>query len=139
VVGLIGAAAAVLVVDQLTKLAVLQRQQARPAPRRSGLQVRLALNSTPWPWTRGPVALAILSTSLVVMVVASLAAPWRSPAFDLAAGAIIGGAAGNTIDRLRRGVVIDFIDVGWWPVFNLADVAIVCGGVAVGLILFGVL
>ncbi len=138
-VGLIGAAAVVLVVDQLTKLAVLHRQQGRPAQRRPGLHVRLALNSTPWPWTRGPVALAILATALAVLAVASLAAPWRSRAFDLAAGAIIGGAAGNTIDRLRRGVVIDFIDVGWWPVFNLADVAIVCGGVAVVLILFGVL
>jgi len=42
-------------------------------------------------------------------------------------GAALGGAASNLYDRLRRGAVIDFLDVGWWPVFNLADVAITLG------------
>ena len=42
-------------------------------------------------------------------------------------GAALGGAAGNLYDILRRRCVVDFIDLGWWPVFNLADVAIVCG------------
>lgn len=37
------------------------------------------------------------------------------------------GAAGNLADLLRRNYVIDFIDLGWWPVFNLADVAILAG------------
>jgi signal peptidase II len=44
---------------------------------------------------------------------------------------VMGGAIGNTIDRLRHGYVVDFIDVharGWhWPAFNVADSAIVCG------------
>lgn len=44
---------------------------------------------------------------------------------------VMGGAIGNTIDRLRYGYVVDFIDVhaqGWhWPAFNVADSAIVCG------------
>jgi lipoprotein signal peptidase len=43
-----------------------------------------------------------------------------------AAGLAFGGSAGNVIDRVRRGVVVDFIDLGWWPAFNLADAAIVC-------------
>ena len=42
-------------------------------------------------------------------------------------GLAFGGAASNLVDILRRGYVIDFIDLGWWPVFNLADVAIVAG------------
>ena len=53
-------------------------------------------------------------------------------------GAIIGGAIGNLIDRLLRaedgfmsGGVIDFIDFQWWPIFNVADMAVVCG--AIGL------
>ena len=41
--------------------------------------------------------------------------------------AALGGAAGNLVDILRLRCVVDFIDLGWWPVFNLADVAIVCG------------
>ncbi len=43
---------------------------------------------------------------------------------------VVGGAAGNLIDRIRLGHVIDFIDVHIWPVFNVADIA-VCVGAAV--------
>ncbi len=39
-------------------------------------------------------------------------------------GLLLGGALGNFIDRLRLGYVIDMIDLGWWPVFNVADMAI---------------
>jgi len=53
-------------------------------------------------------------------------------------GAIAGGAIGNVIDRIFRakdgfmsGGVIDFIDFQWWPIFNVADIAVVCG--AMGL------
>lgn len=48
-----------------------------------------------------------------------------------AAALILGGAVANIVDRAADGSVVDVIDVGWWPTFNLADVAIVCG---VGLI-----
>ena len=45
----------------------------------------------------------------------------------IAIGLQLGGAFGNLIDRLRAGAVVDFIDVGWWPIFNLADSCIVTG------------
>ena len=45
----------------------------------------------------------------------------------LAIGLQMGGALGNLIDRLRAGTVVDFIDVGPWPIFNLADTSIVVG------------
>jgi signal peptidase II len=48
-------------------------------------------------------------------------------------GAALGGAAGNLADRLRHGAVVDFIAIGRWPVFNLADAAIVVG---VGLVVW---
>jgi signal peptidase II len=55
----------------------------------------------------------------------------------VALGAIAGGAVGNIIDRLRFGWVVDFIDChigAWhWPVFNVADSAIVCGVAALVL------
>jgi signal peptidase II len=49
----------------------------------------------------------------------------------IAIGLILGGAIGNLIDRLRFGGVTDFISIGWWPAFNIADPALV-----VGVILF---
>jgi signal peptidase II len=42
-------------------------------------------------------------------------------------GAALGGALGNLLDVLRRRAITDFVDLGWWPVFNLADVGIVAG------------
>ncbi len=47
---------------------------------------------------------------------------------------ILGGAIGNLIDRLLLGFVRDFIDVGFWPAFNIADSAITIG--AIGLIIY---
>ena len=47
--------------------------------------------------------------------------------FRYGAMALLGGATGNLIDRLRFGPVIDFLDFRIWPVFNIADVAIVLG------------
>lgn len=45
----------------------------------------------------------------------------------LSLGLQLGGAIGNLIDRVRYGYVIDFIDIGFWPIFNLADASIVIG------------
>ncbi|HBX23842.1 MAG TPA: signal peptidase II [Desulfotomaculum sp.] len=45
----------------------------------------------------------------------------------IALGLVVGGAMGNLIDRIRLGLVIDFLDFRVWPVFNLADTAIVTG------------
>ena len=42
-------------------------------------------------------------------------------------GMALGGAAGNLADILRLHAVRDFVDLGWWPVFNVADVAIIAG------------
>jgi lipoprotein signal peptidase len=42
-------------------------------------------------------------------------------------GCALGGAAGNLTDILRQGYVLDFVDLGWWPVFNVADIGIVGG------------
>ena len=49
----------------------------------------------------------------------------------IAFGLILGGTVGNLIDRLSLGYVTDFIDVGFWPVFNIADSAIVIGVIIV--------
>lgn len=51
-------------------------------------------------------------------------------------GLQVGGAIGNVIDRIKTGYVVDFFDFRIWPVFNIADIAIVCG---VGLIILSIL
>ncbi len=48
-------------------------------------------------------------------------------------GLIFGGTVGNLIDRLARGYVTDFIDVGPWPTFNVADSSMVCGVILLAL------
>jgi signal peptidase II len=42
-------------------------------------------------------------------------------------GLQLGGALGNLLDRITRGYVVDFVDIGFWPIFNLADLSIVFG------------
>ncbi len=51
----------------------------------------------------------------------------RHPVLPAALGLLLGGSVSNLIDRVRLGHVTDFLDVGWWPAFNLADSFIVVG------------
>jgi len=56
------------------------------------------------------------------------------PGMWVATGLLAGGAFGNLADRIRADEVTDYIDVGSWPPFNLADVAITCGVVLLVLL-----
>ena len=64
-------------------------------------------------------------------------------AVAVALGLVLGGAVGNLVDRVfrspgfGRGSVIDFVDLRWWPVFNVADAAITVGCVLLVLLSFG--
>ncbi|MCH8064037.1 MAG: signal peptidase II [Chloroflexi bacterium] len=59
------------------------------------------------------------------------------PMLRFAIGLQLGGALGNLLDRIFYGSVVDFIDVGWWPIFNLADSSIVVGmAILVGILVF---
>ena len=53
--------------------------------------------------------------------------PNQHSSVQLIMGLIMGGAFGNLIDRIRLGYVVDFVQVGWFPIFNLADSAISVG------------
>lgn len=70
-------------------------------------------------------AIIVLTVSIAAGVAA---AAWRGAIRPpLAAGLIVGGAVANVTDRLTAGSVIDFISIGRWPVFNLADVFLIAG------------
>jgi signal peptidase II len=70
----------------------------------------------------------VLTTALALGVIGFLFSrnPQR-PGMWLAVGLVAGGAVGNLADRIRADAVTDFIVVGSWPAFNLADVSITCG------------
>lgn len=84
---------------------------------------------------------AIAIIAIIVLVRMSRETPAADRFRQAALGLIAGGAAGNLIDRIRsaRGVV-DFIDVGVgslrWPTFNVADIAVTCGAIALAVSLW---
>lgn len=70
------------------------------------------------------VAFAVLALAFVAFLLARNA---TVPGIWVAVGLVAGGALGNLVDRLRAGEVTDYIEVGSWPPFNVADVAITVG------------
>lgn len=74
-----------------------------------------------------PLALAVAAAIIVVIFYAGYRQGGATTSTHIAFGLILGGAIGNIIDRLRFHYVIDFIDLRWWPVFNLADSCITVG------------
>lgn len=80
-----------------------------------------------------PVTLAALL--FLELGAAALAAGFSAPALQVALGLAAGGATGNTIDQMRYGGVVDFIDLKVWPAFNLADMAIVLGAALAFIVL----
>jgi signal peptidase II len=71
---------------------------------------------------------AVVAVAVIgIIVLYNFALPAGHFTLRLALGLQLGGALGNLIDRLRLGHVTDFLDFGPWPVFNLADAAIVAG------------
>ncbi len=131
------AAAAVLLLDQLTKHLVATAFE----PGESRIAVPHLLYWTYVQNIHGAFGLFGSQMWLLVgMAVAVLAIFWfafrdaatQSQLVRLAFGAIVGGAIGNIVDRFHYGFVVDFIDLRWWPVFNVADSCITIG---VGLLL----
>ncbi|MCV7422830.1 signal peptidase II [Mycobacterium yunnanensis] len=144
---LISVASVVLLLDVVTKvLAVRLLTPQQP--------VSIIGDTVTWTLVRNSGAAFSMGTSYtwVLTLVASavvvgiiwmgrrLVSPW----WALGLGMILGGALGNLVDRFfrspgpLRGHVVDFLSIGWWPVFNVADPAVVGGAILlVALSLFG--
>jgi signal peptidase II len=91
--------------------------------------------------TLGRHAFSVVSVLVIVVVVVNFGKLSDGHRFnELALALILGGAFGNSIDRIWAGEVIDFIDVGVgrtrWPVFNVADSAVVVGVILLALIMY---
>lgn len=137
---LLGGAVTVLVVDQLSKSWVVQT-------------LPLYVPTDLFPWLKPIMSLTHVTNtgvafglfpqlgdfftilSMLVIVLILLFQNSLSEAYfwvHLALGLVAGGALGNVIDRIVRGAVVDFFDVNFWPlrewpVFNVADSAVVVG------------
>lgn len=135
---LLSVAAVVLAVDIVTKvIAVKLLNPSQPVSiigdtvtwtlvRNSGAAFSMATGYT---WV-----LTVVATGVVIGIVfmgRRLVSPW----WAVGLGMILGGAMGNLIDRFfrspgpLRGHVVDFLSIGWWPVFNVADPAVVGGAI----------
>jgi signal peptidase II len=73
----------------------------------------------------------LVGVVVAVIVVLIYALVRCSPRYAVALALIIGGAVGNLVDRIRFGSVVDFVSIGAWPTFNVADAAIAVGAVTI--------
>ena len=78
--------------------------------------------------------IALIALALLALVL-YFARHTARPLIWLPTGLLVGGAVGNIVDRIRDGAVTDFLKIPAWPAFNLADVAITLGVVALVLVL----
>lgn len=134
---LAGIAVVVLALDQATKIAV-ERELTRgeslsvlgpldfTLTYNDGIAFGIASGA-------GPLVILFALVALVALgwFVASAPPGWPTA---VAGGLILGGALGNLVDRLTRGEVVDFVSLPAWPAFNLADVSITVGVVALAVI-----
>lgn len=140
---LLATSAVVIAVDQATKIWAVSSLQNDTIEGPFGSSLRLVYNrgsAFSLGEGLGPVfgILAIVISIAMLFIVKQI----DRRIVVLGLGLIQGGALGNVIDRLFRdgdgflgGAVIDFLEVGdWWPVFNIADAAIVVGALMVGLL-----
>lgn len=125
-------AAVVVVVDWSTKALAAVTLDDRVVDLWSLLTLRLGHNSgiAFGLGNRLPEAAVIAVTGAVTVLIAVPAArgTFRPP---VAAGLVLGGAVANLGDRVVGGTVVDFLDLGWWPSFNVADIAITTGAALV--------
>ncbi len=140
---LLGVAAVVLAVDQLSKAwAVEALGDGDVVDLVGSLRLRLTMNyGSAFSLADGRGPLISLLALVVVAVLLRTGRHATRPSMAVALGLVLGGAFGNLIDRAFRagdgflgGGVVDFIDLQWWPVFNVADSAIVVGAILLFLV-----
>jgi lipoprotein signal peptidase len=135
---LVSVAVLALVLDVVSKSIVVARLTGREPIELLGglLTLRVTRNSgAAFSIATGLTVVLTLIAIGVVIAILRTARRLRSLPWAISLGLLLGGATGNLIDRLFRapaplkGHVVDWIELPNWPVFNLADSAIVCGGV----------
>jgi signal peptidase II len=136
-VGLVvGVAIAVAIIDQLSKWWATRVLSDRDIDVVWTLRLRLVRNTgAAFSLAGGRGGLVGLLAIVVVIVLIGFGRAVDTRTGAVALGLVLGGAAGNLLDRIFRegsgflgGGVVDFLDLQWWPVFNVADAAVTIGG-----------
>jgi len=130
-------AAAVITIDQLTKTWAVHTLATRDIDLFWTLRFHLARNRGPaFSLGFGSGGLIAILAIVIVIVFLVIGRSVDTKLGVLSLGLVLGGAIGNLVDRAFRegsgflgGGVIDFIDPQWWPIFNVADMAVTIGGV----------
>jgi signal peptidase II len=136
---LIAVALAVLVTDIITKVVLVATLEHKPPVKLLGgfLQLRVTRNPGAAFSIGGPsetIVFALIAVGVVIFILRT-SRRIKSLAWTITLGLLLGGATGNLTDRIfrwpgpLRGWVVDWIELPHWPVFNVADSCIVCGGV----------
>jgi signal peptidase II len=131
----VATAAAVLVVDQLSKWLVVSHATDLPYRVAGGIRIAIFHNygvSFSQFEQGGNVVKVVVALVTVAICLAWLYVPRR---FIWPLAFVVGGSVGNLVDRLRWGYVVDFISLPHWPTFNVADAAIVIGVAVAALLL----
>lgn len=140
---LFGAAALVVAADIATKQVAIARWADKPVELLGG-SVRLTESRNPgaaFGFATGATPVLTVLAAAVVVAIVALSGRAKTTAMAVVVGLLLGGAAGNLIDRLFRapgvmqGHVVDWIDIGAWPTFNLADSALTSASVLLVLLL----
>jgi signal peptidase II len=134
---LVAVAAGVLALDVLSKVLVVAKLSDRdPISLLGGLLTLRVTRNPGAAFSIGTGATFIFTfiAAGVIVAIARTARRLYSLPWSITLGLLLGGATGNLVDRIFRspgplkGHVVDWIELPHWPVFNLADSAIVCGG-----------
>jgi signal peptidase II len=127
-------AAVAVVADQLSTSWAVHRLARGPIHVLGPLSFQLEVNTgSAFGLARGWAPVIAALAVLVVVVLVALARRLQSTGQAVAVGLVVGGALGNLYDRVLRhyhGGVVDFIALGFWPTFNVADACITVGVVA---------
>lgn len=137
----VGIITLLVLIDQLIKIIVIERLNEPIILINNFLQLNYVKNfGVAWSLLNNKISFITIASAILILYATTLYKEFKDkPVMTILLSVFIAGALGNFIDRLVRGFVVDYIDVtifGYdFPVFNLADILLVCSAILMTLLL----